>query len=103
MTKTERKSKDLRPSGVKPEKQQLVENLANDLAEAKSVVLVDYSGMNVVAQRDLQKRLREVGAKMLVVKNTLIKLAGQKAKVAEEALEESILTGQTALILSSED
>jgi large subunit ribosomal protein L10 len=44
-----------------------------------------------------------VGAKMIVVKNTLLKRAGEAAKVDASILESTILTGQTALIVSGGD
>ncbi|MFV1917381.1 MAG: 50S ribosomal protein L10 [Patescibacteria group bacterium] len=87
----------------KQEKSFFVKNLAEELRGASSVVLIDYSGLNVKAQQDLKKKLREVNAKMLVVKNTLFKLAGKSAKVSEGALTDTVLTGQNALILTEGD
>lgn len=87
----------------KAEKPFFVENLAEELKSAESVILVDYSGLSVKMQQELKRRLTEVGAKMLVVKNTLFKLAGKAAKVPAETLTDTILTGQTALVLSEED
>ena len=40
---------------------------------------------------------------MIVVKNTLIKKAGGLAKIDEKALSDEILSGQTALVVSSTD
>ena len=40
---------------------------------------------------------------MVVVKNTLLKRAGEVAGMDKELLADSILTGQTALIISSAD
>ena len=80
-----------------------VDNLSKELQDAKSVVLVNYSGLNVKAQQELKKRLREAGAKMVVVKNTLLKRAGESAKIDKGILEDSVLQGQTALIISEED
>ena len=87
----------------KAEKVTFVDNLSKELQDAKSVVLVNYSGLNVKAQQELKKRLREAGAKMVVVKNTLLKRAGESAKIDKGILEDSILQGQTALIISEED
>ncbi len=99
----------LRASGAffnamkKQEKVFFVENLIEELKSANAVVLVNYSGLSVKAQQELKRRLSEVGAKMLVVKNTLLKRAGEAAKIDKEVLTDTVLTGQTALILASED
>jgi len=87
----------------KQEKIFFVENLSEELKSAKSVVLVNYAGLNVKAQRELKARLKEVGAKMLVVKNTLLKRAGEAAKVDDQILSDTVLEGQTALIIAEDD
>jgi len=87
----------------KAEKIFFVDNLTEEIKSAKSLVLVNYSGLNVKAQQDLKRRLKEVGAKMIVVKNTLLKRAGEAAKIDAGILEDSILTGQTALVVCDSD
>lgn len=87
----------------KQEKIFFVENLTEELKSAKSVVLVNYTGLSVKNQQELKKRLKEVGAKMLVVKNTLLKRAGEAAKVDKEILSDTVLTGQTALVIAEGD
>ncbi|MGA2910975.1 MAG: 50S ribosomal protein L10 [Candidatus Microgenomates bacterium] len=87
----------------KAEKVTFVDNLKEELKGAKSVVLVNYAGLGVKAQQELKKRLSESGAKMVVVKNTLFKRAGEAAGIDKELLSDSILSGQTALVISSED
>ncbi len=87
----------------KSEKSFFVANLTEELKGASSVVLVDYSGLNVKAQQDLKNKLREVGGKMLVVKNTLFKLAGEGAKVPKETLSDTALSGPTALVITEKD
>jgi len=81
----------------------LVESLTENLKSATSVVLVDYTGLSVKKQQDLKKRLKEVGAGMTVVKNTLLKIAGSSAKVNEAALTDEVLAGPVALILTKQD
>lgn len=87
----------------KVEKSLFVKNLTEELKSVNSAILINYSGLDVSMQQDLKKRLREVGARMVVVKNTLLKLAGKEAGVDKEMLEDSVLTGQNALILSEDD
>ncbi len=87
----------------KGQKTFFVENLAEELKSANSVVLINFAGMGVKTQQELKKRLKEIDAKMVVVKNTLFKLAGDKAGLPKETLENTILSGQTALIITEED
>lgn len=87
----------------KQEKKSVVESLTKSFKEAKSISLVDFTGMNIVAQQDLKKRLKEAASKMIVAKNTLIKIAANEAKLPKEVTEASILSGQTAVILGNED
>ena len=87
----------------KAEKTFLVENLAEELKEATSLVLVNYSGMAVKTQQKLKKELSQVDAKLIVVKNTLLKLAGEKAGIDKNILDKEVLSGQNALIITSKD
>ncbi|MFI5241278.1 MAG: 50S ribosomal protein L10, partial [Microgenomates group bacterium] len=87
----------------KSEKTLFVDNLTQELKDAKSVVLVNYAGLGVKSQQDLKARLKEVGGRMVVVKNTLLKLAGEKAGIEKETLTDTVLSGQTALILADSD
>ena len=87
----------------KQEKIFFVDNLTEELKSAKFVVLINYAGLSVKVQQELKKRLGEVGAKMIVVKNTLLKRAGEAAKVNPQVLSGTVLSGQTALIIAGED
>ncbi len=84
----------------KAEKTIFVENLTEELKSAKGVVLINFAGLSVKGQQELKKRLKAVGARMLVVKNTLFKRAGEAAKIDKEVLTDSVLQGQTALVLA---
>lgn len=87
----------------KAEKVTFVDNLTAELRDAKSVVLVNYSGLSVKAQQELKARLKEVGGRIVVVKNTLLKRAGETAKIDKDVLSDTILQGQTALVLADTD
>lgn len=87
----------------KAQKVTFVDNLTAELKDAKSVVLVNYAGLNVKAQQDLKGKLKEVGSRMVVVKNTLLKRAGEAAKIDKELLADGILQGQTALVIADDD
>lgn len=87
----------------KAEKSLLVDNLAAELTDAKGVVLVNYAGLGVKSQQELKKRLKEAGAKMFVVKNTLLLRAMQSAKIDPKMVEPAFLTGQTAIVVAGTD
>lgn len=71
-----------------------VELLKNKLAEAKSVVIVDYSGTSVNDQTKLRTAVRAAGGEMLVTKNTLIGIAADKPELRES------LDGMNAIVFS---
>lgn len=87
----------------KQEKINLVSGLAPKLKTSTSIVLVNFAGLSVSLQQDLKRKLKEVGSNMIVVKNTLIKRAGEEAGIAKEVLTDEVLSGQTALILTVGD
>lgn len=62
----------------KAEKPFLVEDLKKRLEHAKSVVLLDYQGLTVKDSENLRRQVAEAGGKLVVAKNTLLKLALQK-------------------------
>jgi large subunit ribosomal protein L10 len=80
-----------------------VDNLGEELTDATSLVLIDYTGLSVKKQQELKKQLKAVGAKLFVAKNTLFKLAAQKAKLSKELLSDTVLAGPTAFIVTGDD
>jgi len=87
----------------KLEKKVFAEKLSGELKSAKSVILVNYAGLGVKAQQELKARLSEVGGRMIVVKNTLLKIAGESAGIDKDILADTILVGQTAVIVAEND
>jgi len=83
-----------------PEKQQTVEDLAKKMVAAKSIILTDFTGMDVLSISELRKRCREAGVEYKVVKNTLTRRAARGT--AYEPLVAD-LDGPTALAISSAD
>ena len=59
-------------------KQPIVEEIANSIKDAQSVVLVNYSGLTVEQDTILRKELREAGVQYKVYKNTLVTLAANE-------------------------
>jgi large subunit ribosomal protein L10 len=57
------------------QKQEAIEALKSDFAGAGAVVVTHYMGLTVAEMTDLRGRLREQGAQLKVVKNTLAQKA----------------------------
>ena len=53
-------------------KQPIVQEIADQIKDAQSVVLVDYRGLTVEEDTQLRKQLREAGVTYKVYKNTQI-------------------------------
>ncbi len=87
----------------KTEKSLFVDNLAKTLEAANAAILVDFAGLDVAKQQELKTRLREIGATMQVTKNTLFALAAEKAKLPKEAMADTVLVGQTAIVYTEGD
>ena len=85
---------------ARPEKEAVVAELADKFTEAKSMVITDYLGLNVEEMTELRSQLREAGVEYKVVKNTLAKIAADKAEV--EDVDEYIV-GPTAIAFGLED
>ena len=81
-------------------KQPIVDQIAEEIKDAQSVVLVDHRGLTVAQDTELRKQLREAGVVYKVYKNTMIRFAGKGT--AFEALEPN-LEGPTALAVSKTD
>lgn len=82
-----------------PKKVALVDTLTEDLASAASVVLSDFSGVNVEEISELRRRCRVADVKFRVVKNTLVGRA--VAGTAKEALN-AHFGGPTAIAYSKD-
>lgn len=64
---------------TRKQKEEVVENLTNDFKESRGVVFSTYMGLSVKDMEELRNRLHEQGARLSVVKKTLLKLALEKA------------------------
>ncbi len=88
---------------VKKQNVDTVSTLTASFTDASSVVFVDYTGMDMKSQQGLMKQLKGVGSSMVVAKNTFIKIAAKKANLPEEVATDSVLSGQTALVVATGD
>ena len=82
------------------QKEQIVEQVAEKMEQAKSIVIAEYSGLNVEQVTELRRKLREAGVEYKVIKNTMTRLAAKKLGI--ENVDE-ILTGPNAIAFGLED
>lgn len=85
---------------VRPEKKAAVEEIADKLDRAKSLVFTDFVGLNVEEMTELRDKLREAGVEYKVVKNTLAKIAARQEGLDKLTDE---FTGPTAIAFGMED
>ena len=64
---------------ARPEKVAAVESLATLFVEARSVVLNDFTGLDVEKISELRKQCREAGVEYRVIKNTLARRSVQNS------------------------
>lgn len=74
------------------EKEQLVKEMTDSLANAKTVIFVNYQGLKVKEIQDLKKSLREQGIGFQITKNTLLKIAlkNQNINIDETLLDQPV-------------
>jgi len=77
-----------------------VQNIIERVRDAKSIVLVDYKGINIEEVDELRNRLRNEDIEYFVSKNTFIKIALNEVGVT--ALDAD-LKGPTAVAVSKTD
>lgn len=78
----------------------IVDEIKGYVADAKSVVLVDYRGLTVEQDTALRRQLREAGVVYKVYKNTMLHLAFEGTDYAQ--LDDK-LEGPTAIAFGIED
>lgn len=84
----------------RPEKEKLVQELTETFKSSSLVLLTDFTGLTVAQMTKLRRALREKmgsGAKLQVVKNTLLKMALRNAEYDIAAAEKAFF-GPTAVL-----
>ena len=66
----------------KDKKQQMVASYVDQMSKSQAIILTDYCGLTVAQFMDLRKRLRENSGGLQVIKNSLFKLALEKAGIS---------------------
>lgn len=82
------------------QKKPIVAEISENITDAQSVVLVNYSGLTVAQDTQLRKELREAGIVYKVYKNTMMNFAFQ-GTACEELCKH--LDGTNALAISKDD
>ena len=83
------------------QKEQLVNELAEKLKKAQSVVVFDYRGLNVAEVTELRAAMRKAGNEYVVVKNSMIERAADLIGIDESVKE--MLKGPSAFAIGYED
>jgi len=87
----------MKPKGKKEEE---LNALKKDLAEAKNMIVAQFQGMTVAQDTELRQKIRATNSQYRVVKNTLAKLAAKGTPA--ESLTKSF-DGSTAIAYNAAD
>ena len=82
------------------QKKPVVAEISEHIADAQSVVLVNYSGLTVAQDTQLRKELREAGVVYKVYKNTMMNFAFQGTPCEDLCKH---LDGTNSLAISKDD
>ena len=85
---------------VQPAKTEKVEELKRFIEGSKSLILSDFTGLNVADISELRRQCRENGITFRVIKNTLAKRSFNELGI--EGMD-ALLEGPTAFAVSTED
>jgi large subunit ribosomal protein L10 len=83
------------PKKINPQKASVIENLSQLVSQAKSIAVVDYTGLKVNQAVELRRIIKKAGGQFIVTKNTLFKIATKNKDLD--------LTGLNAFIFSLSD
>ena len=85
---------------TKSKKEQLIEAYLEQLSTSRAIVFSEYRGTNVQQIQKLRGQMRDHDTSIMVVKNTLIKIALERADMP---IPEEHLTGPTAVVFLPDD
>ncbi|PJF44848.1 MAG: 50S ribosomal protein L10 [Phototrophicales bacterium] len=81
-------------------KEDLVAQYISLLQDSAGIVVTEYRGLSVAQFNNIRKRMRDVGAKYIVTKNTLLKIALNEVGMA---VPEELLNGPVAVGFASDN
>ena len=82
------------------QKKEEVKKLAEEMKEAKLILLTEYRGINVTDDTTLRRDLRNANAKYTIIKNNITRRALAECEI--EGLDDK-LVGPTAVVIGKED
>ncbi len=82
------------------QKKEEVKKLAEEMKEAKLILLTEYRGINVENDTTLRRDLRNANAKYTIIKNNITRRALAECEI--EGLDDK-LVGPTAVVIGKED
>ncbi|MDO4680046.1 MAG: 50S ribosomal protein L10 [Aerococcus sp.] len=81
-------------------KQQMVNEIVDQVKASDGIVAVDYLGLTVAEATELRRQLREEGVTFKVLKNTMMRRAMDEAGIE---YSQEVFEGPTAVAFSGED
>lgn len=81
-------------------KQPVIKEIAENIKDAQSVIIVSYKGLTVEQDTKLRKTLREAGVAYKVYKNTMMNFAFKGTEFEELS---DVLEGANAIAISKDD
>ncbi|MBR3460647.1 MAG: 50S ribosomal protein L10 [Clostridia bacterium] len=82
-------------------KEQLVNEVAEKLQKAQSVIVFDYRGLTVAEVTELRAAMRKAGNEYVIVKNSMVERACDKIGIDESV--KALLKGPSAFAIGYED
>ena len=83
------------------QKEQLVNELAEKLQKAQSVVMFDYRGLTVAEVTELRAQMRKAGNEYVIVKNSMVERACDQIGI--DASVKEMLKGPSAFAIGYQD
>jgi len=85
------------------QKESVVATLVEELGEARSVILADFTGINVEEMTNLRFQMRENNVNFVVVKNTLLQRIFNQIEVKKDEGVYTMMEGPTVLAYSADE
>lgn len=78
----------------------IIDEMTEKLKQSRAAVLLQTEGLTVTEMQELRRRLRAAGVDLYVIKNTLLRIASERASYRDLS---GILNGPTSIAISTED
>jgi large subunit ribosomal protein L10 len=85
------------------EKKEFIADFTKELKNAKSIILTQYQGLDVISITKLRKQLKEVDSTMMVIKNRLALRAIEESGIESYGSIKEFFKGPVAVIVGNDD